>query len=139
MQAIGMDIESAEASADERIAQNGARIALVEPADISVFAAGEPNAVESFPAVKLFDERAEHLAAARGSVVAALLPAVPDPERLIDGRDIFYGYALADKMLGNIGTVFGKRRIVLLFYIFSEYLILVNASYGYSSGALSGN
>ena len=88
-----MDIESAEASADERIAQNGARIALVEPADIAVFAAGEPDAVESFPAVKLFDERAEHLAAARGSVVAALLPAVPDPERLIDGRDIFYGYA----------------------------------------------
>ena len=119
MQAIGMDIESAEASADERIAQNGARIALVEPADISVFAAGEPNAVESFSAVKLFDERAEHLAAARGSVMTALLPAVPDPERLIDGRDIFYGYALADKMLGNIGTVFGKRRIVLLFYIFS--------------------
>ena len=69
--------------------------------------------------------RAEHLAAARGSVVTALLPAVPDPERLIDGRDIFYGYALADKMLGNIGTVFGKRRIVLLFYIFSKYLMLV--------------
>ena len=28
-------------------------------------------------------------------------------------------------MLGNIGTVFGKRRIVLFFYIFSEYLVLV--------------
>lgn len=48
MQAIGMDIERVKARANERIAQHGSGIALVEPADIAVFAAGELNAVEFF-------------------------------------------------------------------------------------------